>query len=310
MADKLEGLDNGLRLTEMKRENSKCRTVTILKDEKQKHLALLPREYETENGVIPCLKFDDIVKYLGLQFNWKGRLPVKSTVKAADMLDSLSRAPLKPHQRTTLRKLDRLIRDSVRGWLRLPKDTTLDFIHSKIDDHSLGIPSLETVLPLEQRAKVEGLVNSVTPAVANTVQCKAVMSDIEVVNVPVLFYVKPVGWNSEEEAAWNEVLVKTHDGADLINVEVDKAGFYWVHNPQLVFLRLFIRGLQLRGGLLNTKVRISRCNRRASDDLRCRGLCGCFGSVGHILQKCALTHEARCARHNRVVQTVGKMLSA
>ncbi|KAF8562517.1 hypothetical protein P879_12037 [Paragonimus westermani] len=104
MADKLDGLDNGLRLTGMKLNNSKCRMATILKNGKRKHLILFPREYETENGVIPCLKVDDRVKYIGLQFNWKGRLPVKSTAKAADMLESLSRGPLKPHQRLEILK--------------------------------------------------------------------------------------------------------------------------------------------------------------------------------------------------------------
>ncbi|KAA3671923.1 uncharacterized protein DEA37_0003949, partial [Paragonimus westermani] len=40
MADKLEGLDNGLRLTGMELNNSKCRTITILKDGKRKHWIL------------------------------------------------------------------------------------------------------------------------------------------------------------------------------------------------------------------------------------------------------------------------------
>ncbi|KAA3670757.1 uncharacterized protein DEA37_0010115 [Paragonimus westermani] len=83
-----------------------------------------------------------------------------------------------------------------------------------------------------------------------------------------------------------------------------------MRNSEHVFPRLFIRGLQLRGGLLKTRVRNSRGNREAPGDLRCRGHCGCPESIGHILQKCALTHDARCARHNRVVQKVGKLLSA
>ncbi|KAF8563781.1 hypothetical protein P879_11947 [Paragonimus westermani] len=333
MVDKLEGLDRGLEPTGMKLNNSKCRTATIVKDGKRKHLVLLPREYETENGVIPSLEVDDKVKYLGLQFNWKGCLPVKSTVKAEEMLESLTRAPLKPHQRlevlksflipklkfelvlgnahrNTLRKLDRLIRNRLRGWLRLPKDTTLAFLHTKIDGHGLGISCLETVIPLEQRAKFERLMNSGTPVVACTVQSKAVMTDIAAANVPIRVYRKLVSSKLEEEEAWKEALVKTHDGADLLNAEVDRASFHWLRNPQYVFPRLFIRGLQLRGGLLNTKVRSSRGNRRAPDDMRCRGLCGCPESVGHIMQKCALTHDTRCARHNRVVQRVGKLLSA
>ncbi|KAF7233384.1 hypothetical protein EG68_04446 [Paragonimus skrjabini miyazakii] len=139
----------------------------------------------------------------------------------------------------------------------------------------------------KQRAKCERLVNSDTLEVANIVQCKAVMSDITVANVPIFVYGKPVGSKLEEEKAWKEALVKTHDGADLMNVQVARARFYW--------------GLQLRGGLLNMKVRSSRGYRRALGDSRCRGLYGCPESIGYILQKCSVTHDARCARHNRVV---------
>ncbi|KAF7251390.1 Retrovirus Pol polyprotein from type-1 retrotransposable element R2 [Paragonimus skrjabini miyazakii] len=212
--------------------------------------------------------------------------------------------------RNTLRKLDRLIREKIRAWLRSPKDTTLAFMHSKIDGHGLGIPCLETTIPLEQRAKCERLVNSGTLEVANIVQCKAVMSDITVANVSILVYGKPVGSKLEEGKAPKEALVKTNDGADLMNVQVDRASFYWLRNHRYVFPRLYIRGLQLRGGLLNTKVRSSRGYRRASEDSRCRGLCGCPESIGHILQKCSVTHDARCARHNRVVQMIGRLLRA
>ncbi|KAA3672144.1 uncharacterized protein DEA37_0008266 [Paragonimus westermani] len=195
-------------------------------------------------------------------------------------------------------------------WLRLPKDTTLAFMHSKIDGHCLGIPCLETTILFVQRSKCERLVNSGTTEVANIVQCKAVVSDLVVANAPISVYGIMVNSKSEEDKAWREALVRTHDCVDLANVQVDKGGFYWLRNPRHVFPRLFIRGLQLRGGLLTTKVRSSRGGRRAAADSCCRGLCGCPESIGHILQKYSITHEARCARHNRVVQLIGKLLRA
>ncbi|KAF7234271.1 hypothetical protein EG68_12181, partial [Paragonimus skrjabini miyazakii] len=92
--------------------------------------------------------------------------------------------------RNTLRKIDRLIREKVRAWLRLPKDTTLAYMHTKVDGHGLGIPSLETTIPLEQRSKFERLLNSDTPEVVNMIECKAELSDIAVANVPILVQVK------------------------------------------------------------------------------------------------------------------------
>ncbi|KAF5401376.1 Retrovirus Pol polyprotein from type-1 retrotransposable element R2 [Paragonimus heterotremus] len=193
----------------------------------------------------------------------------------------------------------------MRTWLRLPKDTTLTFMHSKIDGNGLGISCLETTIPLEQRAKCERLVNSGTLEVANIVQCKAVVSDTAVVNVPIFVYGKPVGFKLEKEKVWLEAVVKTHDGADLMNIQVGRASFYWLRNPKYVFPLLFIRGLQLRDELLTTKVRSGRGYRRAPEDLR-----GCPELIGHISEKCSVTYDARCARHNRVVQMIGRLLRA
>ncbi|KAF5402236.1 hypothetical protein PHET_03884 [Paragonimus heterotremus] len=191
----------------------------------------------------------------------KGRLPIKLTAKAINMLDSLTKAPLKPYQRleilkailipklkfelvvgnahrNTLRKLDRLVRDKIRTWLRLPKDTTLAFMHSKTDGHGLGIPCLETTIPLEQRTKCERLVNSGTLKVANIVQCKAVVLDITVANVPILVYGKPVNSKSEEDKAWRKALVKTHDCADLMDVQLFSSCEYQKCRSIAVYLSL------------------------------------------------------------------------
>ncbi|KAF7256554.1 Retrovirus Pol polyprotein from type-1 retrotransposable element R2 [Paragonimus skrjabini miyazakii] len=317
----------------MKLNNSKCGSITILKDGTRKHLVLFPQEYEIDNGVVPYVEVDGIVRYLGLNFDWKGRLLVESTKKVMDMLESVTKAPLKSCQRleilktflipklkfelivdnahrNTLRKIDHLIHGKVRALLRLPKDTMLAFMRTKVDDHGLGIPTLETAIPLEQRSKFERLLNSDTPEIINMVECKAVLSDVAVANFSILVQSKPVCWKLKEDTAWRETLVKSCDGADFANACVDKASHHWFRNPRYVFPHLSIRGLQLRGGLLNIKVRSSRGGRRVIDDLRCRGLCGCPESIEHILQWCALTHDARCSRHNRVVQKVGKLFSA
>jgi len=76
------------------------------------------------------------------------------------MLQSLTESPLKPQQRMALARcnllprlyhglvlaaqtakgletLDRIVRASVRKWLRLPKDTPLAFFHAKARDGGL-----------------------------------------------------------------------------------------------------------------------------------------------------------------------------
>lgn len=41
----------------------------------------------------------------------------------------------------------------------------------------------------------------------------------------------------------------------------------------------------------------------------CRGGCGFPESLNHVLQRCVITHDARCARHNRVVERIQRKLT-
>jgi hypothetical protein len=101
------------------------------------------------------------------------------------------------------------------------------------------------------------------------------------------------------------------DGRELMAKKVDPVSHLWVRYPQKVFPRLYVRGLQLRAGVLGTKVR--RLRGRVglpTVDVKCRGGCGQPESLSHILQKCQVTHDGRCARHNRVVYLTAKKLGA
>lgn len=117
-------------------------------------------------------------RYLGLEFNWKGRLHPKNMGKLQSMLQVVIAALLKPYQRlellnsfiiprlthelvlgtdhrNTLVKMDQLIRFSVRRWLRLPRDTPMAYFHSRLPDGGLGIPCMSTSIALAQKARFE-----------------------------------------------------------------------------------------------------------------------------------------------------------
>ncbi|MGL5224717.1 MAG: hypothetical protein ACRC8Q_05215 [Aeromonas sp.] len=79
-------------------------------------------------------------------------------------------------------------------------------------------------------------------------------------------------------------------------------------NPDRVFSRLYIRSLQLRGGTLTTQARATRGRISPGDERKCRGGCQAVETQHHILQRCAKTHDVRCARHNRIVRLVCKKL--
>ncbi|KER23834.1 hypothetical protein T265_08378 [Opisthorchis viverrini] len=74
-----------------------------------------------------------------------------------------------------------------------------------------------------------------------------------------------------------------------------------------MFPRIFIRGIQLRCNLLRTRVRSAR-HGHGGQTILCRGNCGQPEGSVHILQSCWITHDARCARHNRVARELAKYL--
>ncbi|GAA54740.1 retrovirus-related Pol polyprotein from type-1 retrotransposable element R2 [Clonorchis sinensis] len=53
---------------------------------------------------------------------------------------------------------------------------------------------------------------------------------------------------------------------------------------------------------------LRRFNANVGQTILCRGNCGQPDSLVHILQSCWITHDARCARHNRVARELAKRL--
>ncbi len=164
---KLDGLCKGLHKAGMALNIKKSATLTILKDGRRKHLLLAPSALESRDGTIPAM---------GVHFTWKGRTTPKQTKEVERMLKVITSAPLKPYQRlevirdfldpklqhelvlgcahrNTIARIERMIRGSIRAWLRLPKDTSLGFLHAPVKSGGLGMPSLGTTLPLLHKKK-------------------------------------------------------------------------------------------------------------------------------------------------------------
>ncbi|KAL0098513.1 hypothetical protein PUN28_020469 [Cardiocondyla obscurior] len=116
-------------------------------------------------------------RYLGVTFSPEGRTNYNPTEATKPLLDSLTKAPLKPQQRiyalrtvvipklyyhlalgatriTTLNKTDKLIRTAVRKWLALPHDVPIAYFHATVKDGGLGIPATRWVAPLTRRGRL------------------------------------------------------------------------------------------------------------------------------------------------------------
>ncbi len=112
----------------------------------------------------------------------------------------------------------------------------------------------------------------------------------------------------ETREEWAKQLALSVDGKDLTINDVDASIHLMLEKPTIVFPPLHLQEIQLRGGVLPTKARGERGRKTCPNDLQCRGACQVKETLNHISQRCEITHDARCARHNRVMRRLEIML--
>ncbi|MGL5101060.1 MAG: hypothetical protein ACRC6N_00485 [Plesiomonas sp.] len=210
--------------------------------------------------------------------------------------------------RNTLRKMDLMIRRAIRLWLRLPKDTSLGLLHTTSKQGGLNIPSLESNIPLAQKTRFLKLLNGADSLIQAVTQTKAFRVIMKRTEIPIRAGKALVRSSTDANREWAKKLFSSMDGRELSEADIDEGSHMWPSQPERVFPRLFIRGIQLRGGTMSTKARASRGRPTPGDDRKCRGGCQDVETLNHILQRCARTHDVWCARHNRVMRLLCKKL--
>ncbi|TPP65150.1 hypothetical protein FGIG_06153 [Fasciola gigantica] len=98
LRERLGALYTSLAAAGMCIDGAKSIGLTMRKDGKNKRMILWPTAYEVNGVRVQPLGVDQQVKYLGLQFTWKGRVQPRSAGKLELMLLNITKAPLKPHQ--------------------------------------------------------------------------------------------------------------------------------------------------------------------------------------------------------------------
>ncbi|KAA0702529.1 R2DM Retrovirus-related Pol polyprotein from type II retrotransposable element [Triplophysa tibetana] len=91
---KLDGLTSALEAMGMSLNVRKSAAMTVEKDGKRKAMLIVPTNYHSGAGQITPLGVADSQKYLGLEFNWKGRVTPRRTDDLGRMLEEVKAAPL------------------------------------------------------------------------------------------------------------------------------------------------------------------------------------------------------------------------
>ncbi|GAA56546.1 retrovirus-related Pol polyprotein from type-1 retrotransposable element R2 [Clonorchis sinensis] len=141
----------------------------------------------------------------------------------------------------------------------------------------------------------------------NVVNDSAFGKVVRDLSLPIRVHGSCVNTKEELVVAWGDSLHNSVDGRGLRELVASPLSNRWLVFPERVFPRIFIRGIQLRCNLLRTRVRSAR-HGHGGQTILCRGNCGQPESLVHILQSCWITHDARCARHNRVARELAKRL--
>ncbi|GAA50884.1 retrovirus-related Pol polyprotein from type-1 retrotransposable element R2 [Clonorchis sinensis] len=294
------------------------KAMVIRGDRKHRATAVSVEPFCFAEELITPLGPTDTVTYLGIPFTFKGKGVFNHRQHLLKLLDEVTRAPLKPHQRmeitmnylirrltyslvlgqvhrNTLKRLDNYIRQSIRGWLRLPKDTPISYIHAGNNMGDL------------RRVRMVKLLSTQCRVLRNVVNDSAFGKVVRDLSLPIRVHGSCVNTKEELVAAWGDSLHNSVDGRGLRELVASPLSNRWLVFPERVFSRIFIRGIQLRCNLLRTRVRSAR-HGHGGQTILCRGNCGQPESLVHILQSCWITHDARCARHNRVARELAKRL--
>jgi hypothetical protein len=305
----------------------KSASLRIQIDGKAKKWFINAKPYLTVEGrTIPAMSIVDTYKYLGTGITAEGP---KTNIKAklVEGLERLTKAPLKPQQRMSLlrdfllpsmyhqmifagssgqycKSMDLEVRKKVRQWLGLPHDTPYAFFGCDVNEGGLGIPVLQTQIPRMRRERVESLLKSNDAAVqAMYWESPAFIAIRERSLKPVVCRGQTCISKKDIDRTMKNDLHTSCDGRGLSQHSQTKVHNWVRSGTKLQSGREYRHAIQIRSGTLTTKLRSSRGRSGASP--WCDS-CGpeVFGSLGHILQVCDRTHDARVKRHDAIVDRI------
>lgn len=334
MIAQLSAYEQSLSLCGLTINPKKSSSMRISIDGKKKRYIIDPTDYlKANNQTIPAMKVTDVYKYLGVPMTC-GKQPALVEKKLVTGIELLSKAPLKPQQRIfllrahlltslyhqlvlvyhrakQLRRMDILIRCALRKWLRLPHDTPRSFFHASSKEGGLGIPELTAQIPLLRSNRLYRILDrqQYDPVVgALFTHCKWLKQEVTLCGHPIKIYGEQCSTKAQVNSATRSELLKSCDGRGLwYNGDVPAVNNWVASGTRLLSGKDYIRCLQIRIASLPTALRMARGLKKA--EVRCEA-CGRIESLGHILQVCERTKDARTSRHNSIVSLVAKTMTA
>ncbi|CAL7932908.1 unnamed protein product [Xylocopa violacea] len=276
---------------------------------------------------LKALKRTDQWTYLGIPFTPEGRLSINPSAKLLKDLERLTRAPLKPQQRTfilrvyvipglyhllslgninlgVLVKIDRVIRSVARKWLHLPKDTPNGYFHATIQDGGLGLPSFRWTAPLHRLSRLKKL--PLSSQAASGASGFFLQEEIQKASRRLNDHGIAYDTKYKVNNRWAEILYRSVDGSALKHSRSIKTQHDWIGDgSRFLSGKDYVNSCRARINALPTRSRISRGRRL---ERQCRAGCLAPETLNHVVQQCHRSHAARIKRHNALTHYIERNL--
>lgn len=315
---------------------NKCITIGIAKGFKGKKSKIITESIFTVKGsTIPMLGYtENRTKYLGIKFSSTGTDRGKDThTQIATMLQKLATVPLKPQQKISLlrthiiprvlyqlinieiypeflKKVDLLIRKSVRTILHLNQGLSTEFFSLPVREGGLQIPAMREIVGLAKVRIYKYIMRSNDnvlkylmevqgfPIIRRFISDLKLTGSYETADIEQckqqLMRERRLSYSQKVHGHGNEVF----SSCPLSNA--------WLHGDCATITgRTFINSIKLRTNTLETRVTQAR---GLLIEKLCRRCKAEPESIMHVLQFCNGTRGLRCQRHDRLCSKISRKL--
>lgn len=316
----LNAFQHQLTCSGMSLDIANCCSFRLAVDGKKKKWIADDRPFLTISGAeVKAMEPREKAKYLGIG-STVGQSRAEVTEDLHKKISEIDAAPLKPQQRLYitanhlvpsmhhqlllcrtsaeyLKTIDRHIRATIRGWLRLPHDTPYGFFHAATSGGGLGLAPLQHHVPLLKTRRIKRLKAS-NDEVIKTI---ARLEEVHGKQGRTVKLQREDGIRiTNKEDFRLALLERLHKSVDGKGLKVGTHYGNWA-NDSLLSGETYIGAIKVKGNLMPTKVRRSRG--RSGAPIHC-DVCGRPSTLGHVLQVCPRTRFRRIQRHNKIAIAV------
>ena len=312
--------DHGLKVNAAKCQSLLAEAVSG----KQNHKVITEVHRWWKGEPLPCLTFDSLARYLGVEFNPRGEI-VLPEERWTSMFENIRKAPLRPHQRAEIIKtwlvpkltyqlrvsdipmskvarINRSVKRLFKELLHLPESTPDCWLHLPTGG---GLPNLcDLVLKswLGTSLRMTGSTDLVTQEVGR-MELTRVEDNLRWSGLGHLG--GPRQLSSECQRGRMRALEQIHNGKALACMAASEVARPYLWDGTLRGENM-VYGLKILSSTLPTRINLSKG--RPAANKRCRRCRKTAETDLHVLNECAHNRKAMCKRHDNLVEIVVKNL--